>query len=125
MYQSNYTPSPYTLNALVQCTGQRSVLSYGLLAALLFLCLSVTSPASAQEPAPVVQAMGQTAPEWIYIQITKFNDGKNVMLIDDELYSYEKCQQLRDERTGQWKYFGDHTFVKSVVYICVPKRVTI
>lgn len=122
MYQSNSTPSPYTLNAHVQCTGQRSVLSYGLLAALLFLCSSVIVPASAQEPAPVVQAMVQTAPEWLFIQITKFNDDKQDMFIDATKYSYEKCQKKRDERAGLWKFFGDKEFVKSVVYICVPKR---
>ena len=121
MYPSNSTPSLYTLNALVQCIVRRSVRTYGLVA-LLLLCPIVIAPASAQEPGPVVQAMVQIAPEWIYIQLTTFNDGKRDMFIDATLYSYERCQSLRDERASAWDLFGDHDFVKSVTYLCVPKR---
>lgn len=121
MYQSNSTPSLYTHNAHVQCTVQRSVLTYGL-AALLLLCSSVTSPALAQGQGPVMQAMVQIAPEWMYIQITTFNDGKREMFIDEDKYSYEVCQKKRDERQGMWDVFGDHDYVRSVVYLCLPKR---
>jgi len=67
-------------------------------------------------------SLGSPTTKYIYIQITRFHDGKQDMFIDEKKYSYEKCQSLRDERQGLWNFFGDRTFVDSVVYICVPKR---
>lgn len=61
-------------------------------------------------------------PSWIFAQITVFNDGKRDMFMDEKKYFYEQCQKIRDERAGMWDLFGDKDFVKSVTYLCIPKR---
>jgi len=127
MYQSNSTPSLYTHNALVQCIVQRRKPIKGLIMALLFLCSAVIVPASAQEPVPAIRTtvpvlLASLTPEkYLFIQITWFNNGDIDWFVDDVTYVYEMCQSRRAEYMYAWELKGDHSFVRTVKFICIPK----
>lgn len=121
MYHANSTPSLYTHNAHVQCTVQRRKPTLGLFAALLFLCAVVITQASAQEPARAVKVMAQTQLDYLFIQITWFNNGTIDWFVDDITYVYEMCQSRRAEYMYDWETRGDHSFVRTVKFICIPK----
>ena len=121
MYHANSIPSLYTHNVHVQCTVQRRKPILGLFAALLILCAVVTTQASAQEPAHAVKVMAQTRLEYLFIQITFFNNKTIDWFVDDITYSYEMCQSRRAEYMYDWELKGDHSFVSMVRYICLPK----
>jgi len=69
----------------------------------------------------VLASLGSHTVEYLFIQITFFNDKTTDWFVDDRTYSYEMCQTRRAEHMYNWELRGDHLFVSMVKYICIPK----
>jgi len=70
---------------------------------------------------PVLLASLTPETEYLFVQITWFNNGDIDWFVDDITYVYEMCQSRRSEYMYDWELKGDHSFVRKVSFICIPK----
>lgn len=66
-----------------------------------------------------------TPPSFTLLMITSFFTGPTEYVPFPDPMTEETCNIEAAEKNTGWKLRGDKTFVKSVHYVCVPKRIVI